>query len=199
MRDRTAGSQQQGRRARTRRARPVPLPRHPHRRLPVSESRRHGRQGQPRVRRREENQRLQATYRRRHQGYAGGGNGDSRGHDRPGRRPRNALAPAPHASPAHPKCGPTPHAPASSSTGPAIPPHHPQDRLPARGAEGFVVLPRRWKVERTLGWIMHARRNVRDYERLTHHSEAHPTWSLIALMTRRPTRTAAAQKAAGRR
>ncbi|ARF65931.1 hypothetical protein B1H20_34260 [Streptomyces violaceoruber] len=23
-----------------------------------------------------------------------------------------------------------------------------------RGAKGFVVLPRRWKVERTLGWIM---------------------------------------------
>ncbi|MER5603675.1 IS5 family transposase [Streptomyces sp. NPDC002265] len=54
-----------------------------------------------------------------------------------------------------------------------------------RGAKGFVVLPRRWKVERTLGWIMHARRNVRDYERLPQHSEAHLTWSLITLMTRR--------------
>lgn len=57
-----------------------------------------------------------------------------------------------------------------------------------RGAKGFVVLPRRWKVERTLGWIMKARRNVRDYERLPQHSEAHLTWALITLMTRRITR-----------
>ncbi|MBX9399263.1 hypothetical protein K4749_38280 [Streptomyces sp. TRM72054] len=57
-----------------------------------------------------------------------------------------------------------------------------------RNAKGFIVLPRRWKVERTLGWIMKARRNVRDYERLTQHSEAHLTWALITLMTRRLTR-----------
>ncbi|MFD5350317.1 hypothetical protein [Streptomyces anulatus] len=38
-----------------------------------------------------------------------------------------------------------------------------------RGAKAFVVLPRRWKVERTLGWIMKARRNVRDCERLPQH------------------------------
>jgi DNA invertase Pin-like site-specific DNA recombinase/transposase len=68
-----------------------------------------------------------------------------------------------------------------------------------KDAKGFVVLPRRWKVERTLGWIMHARRNVRDYERLPQHSKARLTWSLITLMTRRLTRTAAAQQAAGRR
>ncbi|MER5765942.1 transposase [Streptomyces sp. NPDC002082] len=30
---------------------------------------------------------------------------------------------------------------------------------------GFVVLPRRWVVERTLAWLMHARRHARDYER----------------------------------
>ncbi|WP_079408290.1 IS5 family transposase [Streptomyces sp. 3211] len=57
-----------------------------------------------------------------------------------------------------------------------------------RGAKGIVVLPRRWKVERTLGWIMKSRRNVRDYERLPQHSEAHLTWALITLMTRRITR-----------
>ncbi|MEV6393411.1 transposase [Streptomyces sp. NPDC051907] len=57
-----------------------------------------------------------------------------------------------------------------------------------RGAKGFVVLPRRWKVERTLGWIMNFRRNVRDYERLPQHSEARLTWALITLMTRRLTR-----------
>ncbi|MGW3826604.1 transposase [Streptomyces sp. NPDC005071] len=42
-----------------------------------------------------------------------------------------------------------------------------------RGAKGFVVLPRRWKVERTLDRITKSRRNVRDYERLPQHSEAH--------------------------
>lgn len=58
-----------------------------------------------------------------------------------------------------------------------------------REAKGFVALPRRWKAERTLGWIMKARRNVRDYERLPQHSEAHLTWALITLMTRRIART----------
>jgi hypothetical protein len=43
-------------------------------------------------------------------------------------------------------------------------------------------------VEHTLGWIMHARRSARDYERLPQHSEAHITWALITLMTRRLTR-----------
>lgn len=57
-----------------------------------------------------------------------------------------------------------------------------------RGAKRFVILPRRWKVERTLGWIMKSRRNVRDYERLPQYSEAHLTWALITLMTRRLTR-----------
>lgn len=56
-----------------------------------------------------------------------------------------------------------------------------------KGAKGFVVLPRRWRVERTIGWIMNARRNARDYERLPLHSEAHLNWSLITLMTRRIT------------
>lgn len=30
----------------------------------------------------------------------------------------------------------------------------------------FVVLPRRWKAERTIGWCMNARRNARDCKRL---------------------------------
>ncbi|MER7539517.1 transposase [Streptomyces sp. NPDC097704] len=57
-----------------------------------------------------------------------------------------------------------------------------------RGAKELVVLPRRWKVEHTLGWIMKSRRNVRDYERLPQNSEAHRTWALSTLMTRRLTR-----------
>jgi transposase len=57
-----------------------------------------------------------------------------------------------------------------------------------KGTKGFVVLPRRWKVERTIGWCMNAHRNARDYERLPQHSEAHLNWALITMMTRRLTR-----------
>ncbi|WP_342354227.1 IS5 family transposase [Streptomyces inhibens] len=60
-----------------------------------------------------------------------------------------------------------------------------------RTAEGFVVLPRRRKVERTIGRLMNARRNVRDHERLPQHSEAHLNWALITVMTKRLTRKSA--------
>jgi putative transposase len=53
------------------------------------------------------------------------------------------------------------------------------------GQTTFVVLPRRWVVERTFSWITAARRNVRDYERLPTHSEAFINWSMITMMTRR--------------
>ena len=39
-------------------------------------------------------------------------------------------------------------------------------------AKGFELLPRRWVVERTFGWLMHFRRLVRDYERLANSVEA---------------------------
>ncbi|MFJ9034854.1 transposase [Streptomyces sp. NPDC102274] len=45
-----------------------------------------------------------------------------------------------------------------------------------KDVKGFVVLPRRWNVERTIGWCVNARRNARDYERLRRHSEAHLNW-----------------------
>ncbi|GHH83998.1 hypothetical protein GCM10018781_72430 [Kitasatospora indigofera] len=32
-------------------------------------------------------------------------------------------------------------------------------------AQGFIVLPRRWVVERSPAWFVRARRNCRDYER----------------------------------
>ena len=38
-------------------------------------------------------------------------------------------------------------------------------KLPA-AKKGFVLLPRRWVVERTFGWIARCRRLARDYERL---------------------------------
>jgi transposase len=50
---------------------------------------------------------------------------------------------------------------------------------------GFVVLPRRWVVERTLSWIFQRRRCVRDYERLPEHHEAMVKWAMIMLMARR--------------
>jgi putative transposase len=40
------------------------------------------------------------------------------------------------------------------------------------GAKGFVLLHRRWVVERTFAWVGRYRRNSRDYERLTSSSEA---------------------------
>ncbi len=63
-----------------------------------------------------------------------------------------------------------------------------------KGAKGFVVVPRRWVVERSLSWLTRARRNVRDYERLPQHSEAHLTWAAVTLMTRRLTRKRARPK-----
>lgn len=38
--------------------------------------------------------------------------------------------------------------------------------------KGFKVLPKRWIVERTFGWLIQSRRLVRDYEVKTSHSEA---------------------------
>lgn len=50
---------------------------------------------------------------------------------------------------------------------------------------GFVVLPRRWVVERTLSWLMRSRRLARDYETLPASSEAVALWSMTMLMGRR--------------
>lgn len=55
-------------------------------------------------------------------------------------------------------------------------------------AKGFVVLPRRWVVERSWSWIMRARRHCRDHERLPEMSESLITWAAVTLMTRRLTR-----------
>jgi transposase len=50
---------------------------------------------------------------------------------------------------------------------------------------GFVVLPRRWVVERTLSWIVRRRRCVRDYERLPAHHEAMVKWAMVMVMSKR--------------
>ena len=49
---------------------------------------------------------------------------------------------------------------------------------------GFVVLPRRWVVERSFGWLNRHRRLVRDYERLPEHHEAMALWATTMIMTR---------------
>jgi transposase len=50
---------------------------------------------------------------------------------------------------------------------------------------GFLVLPRRWVVERTLSWLMRSRRLVRDYETLPAMHEAMVLWSMTMLMAGR--------------
>lgn len=50
---------------------------------------------------------------------------------------------------------------------------------------GFVVLPRRWCVERSFAWLLRSRRLVRDYERRPDSSEAMIRWSMTMLMIRR--------------
>ncbi|MEU8733684.1 IS5 family transposase [Streptomyces tendae] len=55
---------------------------------------------------------------------------------------------------------------------------------------GFVVLPRRWCVERTLGWLMRSRRLVRDFETLPASGETFVYFSMAMLMSRRLARTA---------
>ena len=54
--------------------------------------------------------------------------------------------------------------------------------------KGFHVLPRRWVVERTLGWITGHRRCARDYERLPQHHEAMVRWTMIRLTSQRLTK-----------
>ncbi|WP_406384614.1 hypothetical protein OHU25_49595 [Streptomyces sp. NBC_00117] len=58
--------------------------------------------------------------------------------------------------------------------------HHRQGRDHRALRAPMLTLP--WKLR-----LLNAHRNVRGYERLPQHSEAHLPWSLIALMTKRPT------------
>ena len=55
----------------------------------------------------------------------------------------------------------------------------------------FVVLPKRWIVERTLAWISRNRRLARDYERYASTVAAFIRLAMIRLMLRRLTRSTA--------
>jgi transposase len=52
-------------------------------------------------------------------------------------------------------------------------------------AKGFVVLPKRWIVERTFGWLGRCRRLAKDYENRTRSAAAFLILALIRLMLRR--------------
>lgn len=53
------------------------------------------------------------------------------------------------------------------------------------GSKGFVLLPKRWVVERTLAWLGRCRRNSKDYERRTASSASMLRVSAIHLMLKR--------------
>ena len=53
------------------------------------------------------------------------------------------------------------------------------------GSTGFVLLPRRWVAERTLGWLGRWRRLSRDYEELPEVSETMAKLAMIRLMLHR--------------
>jgi transposase len=55
-------------------------------------------------------------------------------------------------------------------------------------AKGFVVLPKRWVVERTLAWISRNRRLVRDFERYARTVAAFIRLAMIRIMLKRLTR-----------
>ena len=56
-----------------------------------------------------------------------------------------------------------------------------------RGAKGFVKLPKRWVVERTISWLSRNRRLSKDYERLTTSSESQVRVAAVRHMLRRLT------------
>ena len=49
----------------------------------------------------------------------------------------------------------------------------------------FVVLPKRWIVERTIGWLNRCRRLAKDWECLNRNALAFLRWALIRLMLRK--------------
>ncbi len=52
-------------------------------------------------------------------------------------------------------------------------------------AKGFVVLPKRWVVERTFAWVNRCRRLAKDWECLNRKARAHVLLASIRLMVRR--------------
>jgi putative transposase len=61
----------------------------------------------------------------------------------------------------------------------------PANEEPPPYPAGFIVLPRRWVIERTIAWIMRNRRMSRDYEFLCETTEALIYVAMTRLMLRR--------------
>ena len=59
------------------------------------------------------------------------------------------------------------------------------DQEPPSRPVGFVVLPRRWVVERTFAWLVRNRRLSKDYEYLPETEESLVYAAMIRLMLRR--------------
>ena len=55
----------------------------------------------------------------------------------------------------------------------------------SNAAQGFVVLPRRWVVERTFAWLGRCRRLAKDFENKTRNALSFLKLASIRLMTRR--------------
>ncbi len=55
------------------------------------------------------------------------------------------------------------------------------------GSRDLVIIPQRFTIERSIGWLMHHRRLARDYETHPHRSEAMIQLAMIDFMTRRLT------------
>ena len=53
--------------------------------------------------------------------------------------------------------------------------------------KGFIVLPRRWVIERSFGWLVKQRRLTRDHEKNPRHHEAFVYLAFIGVMTQRLT------------
>ena len=58
-----------------------------------------------------------------------------------------------------------------------------------KGSRGFVLLPRRWVIERTFAWLGRYRRLSKDYEALAETSEAMIYAAMVHLMLRRLARS----------
>ena len=57
--------------------------------------------------------------------------------------------------------------------------------LRPQNSVGFVLLPRRWVVERTFSWLFQARRLSKDYEKNVKNSESVVYLAMIRIMIRR--------------
>ena len=49
----------------------------------------------------------------------------------------------------------------------------------------FVVLPKRWIVERTIAWLNRCRRLAKDWERMNQNARAFLLWASVRLMLRK--------------